>query len=51
MTMSEHATHRFALQATSAAAARRFVRETLTGWAAEDVLDDYTLSLHDALPI
>jgi serine phosphatase RsbU (regulator of sigma subunit)/anti-sigma regulatory factor (Ser/Thr protein kinase)/PAS domain-containing protein len=43
MTMSEHATHRFAPQATSAAAARRFVRETLTGWAAEDVLDDAVL--------
>ncbi|MDQ4085710.1 MAG: SpoIIE family protein phosphatase [Actinomycetota bacterium] len=41
--MSEHATHRFAPQTTSAAAARRFVRETLTGWAAEEVVDDAVL--------
>jgi serine phosphatase RsbU (regulator of sigma subunit)/PAS domain-containing protein len=43
MTMSEHATHRFAPQTASAAAARRFIRETLTGWGAEQILDDAVL--------
>jgi PAS domain S-box-containing protein len=43
MTMSEHATHRFAPQAASAAAARRFVRETLVGWGAHDIIDDALL--------
>jgi len=43
MTMSEHATHQFAAQAASAAAARRFVRDTLLGWGAHDLVDDALL--------
>ena len=43
MTMSEHATHQFAPEAASAAAARQFVRQTLTDWGAHAVLDDAVL--------
>ncbi len=41
--MSEHATHHFEPQAASAAAARRFVRDTLLGWGADDIVDDALL--------
>ncbi|HEX2174624.1 MAG TPA: SpoIIE family protein phosphatase [Nocardioidaceae bacterium] len=41
--MSEQATHQFAPQSTSPAAARRFVRQTLTDWGAQDVIDDAVL--------
>jgi serine phosphatase RsbU (regulator of sigma subunit)/anti-sigma regulatory factor (Ser/Thr protein kinase) len=43
MTMSERTAHRFAPQSASASAARRFVRETLTGWGADAVIDDAVL--------
>jgi len=41
--MSEHVTRQFEPQAASAAAARRFVRETLLGWGADDIVDDALL--------
>ncbi|MGH3356822.1 MAG: SpoIIE family protein phosphatase [Nocardioidaceae bacterium] len=43
MGTTEHAAHQFAPQATSAQAARRFVRQTLAGWGADSVLDDAVL--------
>jgi serine phosphatase RsbU (regulator of sigma subunit)/PAS domain-containing protein len=43
MTMSEHATHHFEPEASSPGAARRFVRQTLTAWGAQSVIDDAVL--------
>jgi PAS domain S-box-containing protein len=43
MTMSEQATHEFAPQASSAAAARRFIRQTLADWGAQSEVDDAVL--------
>jgi PAS domain S-box-containing protein len=43
MTTSEHATHRFAPEASSPGAARRFVRQTLTDWGAQSLIDDAVL--------
>jgi PAS domain S-box-containing protein len=43
MTMGEQATHELAPQAASAAAARRFIRQTLADWGAQTVIDDAVL--------
>jgi PAS domain S-box-containing protein len=43
MTVSDHATHRFAPEAGSPGAARRFVRQTLGDWGAQSVIDDAVL--------
>jgi serine phosphatase RsbU (regulator of sigma subunit)/anti-sigma regulatory factor (Ser/Thr protein kinase) len=43
MTLSEQTAHQFAPQSTSAAAARRFVRQTLTDWGAAHLIDDAVL--------
>jgi PAS domain-containing protein len=43
MTVRDEATHHFAAEDTSAAAARRFVRRILGEWSADDVVDDAVL--------